>query len=109
MDGTASQTAFGDVRARFGSPLQADCLRFLWFELNRVWVSFVVVQLLSSRGEYAPNALPREKIDRSMPGGTTSRRNFGARNLVSRRPGKRKLSDRREQSFQRRALSNDPY
>jgi hypothetical protein len=53
--------------------------------------------------------LPRGRLVRSMPGETSSRRNFGARSLVSCRPSELNLVARREQSFQSRALSNDAY
>jgi hypothetical protein len=55
MDGTAPRTALVMYARVLGSPLQADCSRFLGFELNTVSVRFVVV---SNRGEVRRTPFP---------------------------------------------------
>jgi hypothetical protein len=61
------------------------------------------------RGKCAERSISRKKSVSSMPGETSTRRNFGAWNLVSRWPGKLKLLARRQQSFQRCMLSNNAH
>ena len=64
---TAQLSLRSVMRARWGSPLQADCSRFLGFELNRVWVSFVVVQLLSSRAEMRGTPFQEKRLTDQCP------------------------------------------